>query len=347
MSKITHFLHHVDFIGFRGGRMKEEKWNNKISLFIPEQLLEDNNFSNYALATYCVLQAMSVPAQQDRLCITYQQIVFYLIGDIPDRRNRIFDYIKCGVNELIDNKMIRLIKEINKHLVLDCYDLYLDTNKHKFTIITFQEVQKIFQIKNVNNFLLLKYFVILIGTISSQITVYLPNGEYKNRVVGNFTIDYLSEISGISTKSIIDYNKLLEEANLVYIFRHSDFVLDKNKSIKRLANIYGRPENKKYVDTFAEDQQEYTSSYKYSEKTIHETNNKRSLAQKYQQLLKNKTVNYSKDEIMEIYQYVVSENNKYNKLYEKEKYTSYLDKIRDISVFDKFDFIKTKDTKRE
>ena len=50
---------------------------------------------------------------------------------------------------------------------------------------------------------------------------------------------------------------------------------------------------------------------------------------------------------MEIYQYVISENNKYNKLYEKEKYTSYLDKIRDISVFDKFDFIKTKDTKRE
>lgn len=93
MSKITHFLHHVDFIGFMGGRMKEEKWNNKISLFIPEQLLEDNNFSNYALATYCVLQAMSVPAQQDRLCITYQQIVFYLIGGIPDRRNRIFDAI--------------------------------------------------------------------------------------------------------------------------------------------------------------------------------------------------------------------------------------------------------------
>ena len=96
---------------------------------------------------------------------------FYLTGQISGRR-RINDYIRCGLNELIDNNIIIKEKEIQKHYILDCSKLWIDTRNTKFTTITFSEVRKIFQIENVNNFLLLRYFILLMGTISSSITVF-------------------------------------------------------------------------------------------------------------------------------------------------------------------------------
>lgn len=92
------------------------------------------------------------------------------------------------------------------------------------------------------------------GTISSKITVFLPNGENKNRVVGNVTIDYLSKLSGISERTIIEYNRVLENAGLLYIYRHGDFIIDDGNNIKRMSNIYGRPTDSTYIDKFGVDQ---------------------------------------------------------------------------------------------
>ena len=163
----------------------------------------------------------------------------------------------------MDNHIIEKVDEQQKHYILDCSNLCINNSKDFFTVITFGEVQKIFNVENVNNFLLLRYFVSLISTISSKITVYLDNGEYKNRVVGNFTIDYLSELSGITDRTIIEYNKILEEIGLIYIYRQEDFVLDKENNIKRLNNIYGRASDIEYITTFAKNQQKHYESYRY------------------------------------------------------------------------------------
>lgn len=64
------------------------------------------------------------------------------------------------------------------------------------------------------------------------------------------------------------------------------------------------------------------------------------LAQKYQQLLKGKGENYSKSEILNIYHYVLSENKKYENLYKKNSYDEYLEKIRSLDVFEKYNFIE-------
>ena len=192
---------------------------------------------------------------------------------------------------------------------------------------------------NHNNFLLLRYFVSLISTISSKITVYLDNGEYKNRVVGNFTIDYLSELSGITDRTIIEYNKILEEIGLIYIYRQEDFVLDKENNIKRLNNIYGRASDIEYITTFAKNQQKHYESYRYLENNNKKANTKRRLAQMYQQLLKGRGEKYTENEILEIYNYVIEENQKYERMYEKNKCEDYLDKIRDTDIFDKYEFL--------
>lgn len=306
-----------------------------ITLLIPEKLIFDNTFSNYSLAVYCVLRTLSQPTRLPIQCVTQEQVEFYLTGQLSNRR-RMSDYIKCGINELVENHIIEKNDIVQKHFILDCTNLCTNESQEHFAIITFEEVKKIFNVENINNFLLLKYFCSLIWTISSKITVYLENGEYKNRVIGNFTIDYLSELSGIGVRTIIEYNKILEEIGLIYIYRQEDFVLDKENNIKRLNNIYGRASDIEYITTFAKNQQKHYESYRYLENNNKKANNKRRLAQMYQQLLKGRGEKYTENEILEIYNYVIEENQKYERMYEKNKCEDYLDKIRDTDIFDKY-----------
>lgn len=310
-----------------------------ITLLIPEKLIFDNTFSNYSLAVYCVLRTLSQPTRLPIQCVTQEQVEFYLTGQLSNRR-RMSDYIKCGINELVENHIIEKNDIVQKHFILDCTNLCTNGSQEHFAIITFEEVKKIFNVENINNFLLLKYFCSLIWTISSKITVYLENGEYKNRVIGNFTIDYLSELSGIGVRTIIEYNKILEEIGLIYIYRQEDFVLDKENNIKRLNNIYGRASDIEYITTFAKNQQKHYESYRYLENNNKKANNKRRLAQMYQQLLRGGGKDYTEKDILEIYNYVIEQNQKYERMYEKNKCEDYLDKIRDTDIFDKYEFLK-------
>lgn len=313
-----------------------------MTIFIPERIIADENLSDYAISVYCMLHSLSVPTHITIQCVTYYQLTYYLTEKEIQQR-RIVDHIKQGINELIDNDIVIKKDEFNKHLVLDCSNLWIDTKKENFIKITFNEVKQIFGAKNVNNFRLLRYFISLMNTITSKITVYLEDGAHKKRVLGNYTIDTLSKISGISTRSIIEYNKILEDIGLLYVFRSEDFTINKdNNDIRRLNNIYGRPCDKEYIDTFGYNQKKYHQSHYYRESNIEIANNKRRLAQMYQQLLKGGGKDYTEKEIMDVYEYVIAENEKFERMYEKNNYDSYLGKIRDTEIFEKFDFIKEK-----
>lgn len=153
-------------------------------------------------------------------------------------------------------------------------------------------------------------------------------------------MDYLSQLFGISERTIIRYNKILEDTGLLYIYRSNDFLISKDSGeILRLTNIYGRPEDKIYIDAYAVNQQKYKDSYRYVENNISKANTKRRLAQMYNQICKNNDSKYSEEDIKQIYAYVMQENHKYEATYKKNNDESYLEKIRDIRVFDKYGFI--------
>ena len=65
----------------------------------------------------------------------------------------------------------------------------------------------------------------------------------------------------------------------------------------------------------------------------------------YQQLVKRGGNNYSERDIEEIYNYVITENEKYERMYLKNKCEDYLDKIRDTEIFKKYDFISSQTEK--
>lgn len=322
---------------------KKEILKNETNIFIPINILNSSSFSNYALASYSILKLLTVTTYIDKHYITPAQIEFYLTNKIGKSR-RFANYIKCGIDELIDNKVIFKIGEYKDGYILDCSYLWIQDNSI-FVIVTYEEIKKVFEIENTNNFLLLKYFIFLMGTISSKIEVYIDGVQSKTRVVGTFTIEKLAELSGISKRSIIEYNKLLEECGLLYVYRQNDFIINKiSQEIKTLPNVYGRPSDKKYIDAFAENQKQHKESFRYITKNTEKVNNNRRLAQMYNQLVKlsekSQEVKYSNGEIQDVYNYVISENRKYESLYDKDGYEKYLDKIRDIDVFDKYDFIK-------
>ena len=273
------------------------------------------------------------------ICTTPDILSYQLTKDIHASR-RFLSGVRTGYDELLDLGIINKVDSNGKYDVLDCSNLFITEEGEYFTIITYEELLKIFQQKNTNTLLLLKYFIFLMGTISSTIDVYIDAIQHKCRVVGNLTIDYISKLSGISYRSIIEYNKILEDIGLLYIYRYDDFLINKdNGEIKRMANVYGRPEDKEYIDAFAVNRQKYKGSYRYIENNIEKANTKRRLAQMYIQIRKNNDSKYSMEDIQQVYKYVLKENHKYEATYKKNNDESCLEKIRDVNIFDKYGFI--------
>ena len=312
----------------------EEK---NISIFVPNSLLDGESISEYGLLVYCVLQKISF-REVSKICVTLQQIIFSIIDIVPERRSRIYENIVQGLKELEDANLVKIDDVTQKHYILDTSGMTIDTSKGNFTIVYFDEIKRIFEIDGVNNFILLKYFVSLVGTLSSSIEVVLPSGISKNRVVGNYTIEYLSKISKISVRSVIDYNKILENNKLIYIYRHDDFLLLDGK-LRQLSNVYGRFSDHEYIDVYGLRLSQTENGHKKSGINI-DANKKRRLAQIYTQIYKYHKTNYTREQILEVYNYVLKENERYQKLYDDSKFDNYLDKIRDIEVFKEFDFLK-------
>lgn len=310
-----------------------------MQLWLSEKIYKSDKISNYGLGVYCAIKTLLPNEEIKTICITTDILAYQLKKNIHYSR-RFRENIKMGYKELLEQNVIKKIDFNGKHDVIDCSNLFITKEDEYFTIIKYQELLKLFELKNIDNFLLLKYFIYLISTISSSIDVYIDPYQHKSRVVGNLPIDYISQISRITQKSIVEYNKILENIGLIYIYRQNDFIINKDTGeITRLTNIYGRPEDKIYIDTFAINQQKYKDSYRYVENNIKKANDKRRFAQIYNQIYKNNDSKYSQEEIQQVYEYVLQENHKYEALYKKNNDETYLEKIRDVQIFNKYNFL--------
>lgn len=295
--------------------------------------------SDYALAVSCAIEILMPDTDNAAVCTTLD-ILSYELTQKFNMPRRFIEHLKQGLEELIEHSFVKVVEKRAGLFLLDCSGLIVDENE-KYATVSRQEVQNIFQISNTNVFHLLKYFVCLMSTLSNTIDVWADSVQHKQGVVGMFGIQFLSELSQCPERTVVEYNKMLEENKLIYIYRAGDFVINKETGeLKRLTNVYGRVEDKMYIDSFAQKRNKDQKSYKYVEKNITAVNEKRKLAQKYNQLLNGNDNKYSKEEIQKIYTYILSENAKYQKTYEKTENEFILDKIRDVKVFEKYDFLQ-------
>lgn len=317
------------------------------SLIINKKIYASKEMSDYALAVCCALKSLMQDTEDTTLCTTVDILSYELTQNLNASR-RFNAHLKQGLEELINHSFVKVIEKRAGLYLLDCSGLVVGDDE-KYATVLRQEVRNVFQIPNTNGFHLLKYFVCLMSTISNTIDVWADSVQHKQGVVGMFNMHFLCCLSGCPERTIIEYNKILEKNKLVYIYRAGDFVISKETGeLRRLTNVYGRFEDRMYIEAFGQKRKKDHRTYRYVEKGVNSVNERRKLAQKYNQILAGNDAKYSKEEIQEIYTYVLGENKKYQAAYDKTGNEMILKSIREESVFRKYDFLAVNEVlKRE
>lgn len=246
---------------------------------------------------------------------------------------------KIGMLWLWDMDYIDLIERdtVNHGCVVDISRLNLQQREY-FIQIDEADLLRITKsdLQNNKKLSMIKYYITLIGSFNHSKDLKNYSGK-----VSTVPISYLASQTGISEKSIQRYNDWLEEHDLIYIHRSTDFV-KKSSGLSQITNVYSRPCDKQLCDEYAsqyEEQYGYNSSVR-SYKTKGQADRNRSLAQKYHQMCKGKQ--YDPETTEEIKRYIENTNKKAQEELDtmieigaaEEVIELLKNKIRDTSVFE-------------
>lgn len=258
-----------------------------------------------------------------------------------------------GLKDLEEHGLIRKITEKKYNFEYDLQPIYFDpsnTNKDNqlyFTVVYTDELNAIMQISEKdftgNKAKLIRYFVNVVSTFlhGREWTYELPDGSKTDGVIGFSSIDILSNISSVNKDTVLTYNKTLENAKILYIYRAKDLMLINNE-LTGITNTYGRYKYKKFVIGEGE---EHKADYGYKKSVdsikhkTEKTTERKSLGAKYYNLVSGNKL-YDEKTIIEIYRYAVE----YNKIHEDDCF--YEDKLKDLDFFEQFPFI-TEDCLKE
>ena len=299
-------------------------------LFMNKEICK--NLSGYELATYCVLLSLLKP--DDYILYIHTEMIEMEIANSTTIPKRLTNMIKESLGSLIEKLSLTVIEvsKNKKKYILDCRNLYIADNEQYISLTT-QELRKILDIENVNNFILLKYFISLIEIVSDNKEIKYKT-EKRNIQCKSVSIKTIVEITHLNPKTIFEYNKVLEIAELLYIDQKNYVSISKDSDEKFYRmNVYKRDN---------ENNSSVTNEYGYQNCTYIDSkrnysNYKRKMSQRYNQINNGKGEKYSDLELNEVYQYILSENQKYIRIYEKDKNASHLSKIRSVEVFEDCD----------
>lgn len=315
-----------------------------MNIFLNKSIYQEKQLSPQGLAVYVALKRMLIGRNKDDAEIfTCPEILAYSLTGKTSHSRRFINSIRDGLTELNNKSLVSVLREEKRIVLIDCSNLIVEKSVDTFfTIITSEEVRLIFDIENTHNFNLLKYFVYVIGSINTSIMVCLDNTKAHSRknVVGNLSVKALSDISGFSQSTIFDYNQKLEDFGLLYVYRFNYIATEddnltsdrKDGHVKRLKNVYGRVRDKEYINKFAVSQLEYYDKQKLVPVSIEVANDKRKYSQMYK-FLTAENCDYSKKEILEIYNFILEENRYYEDLARNTDDSSYYMDIRYTNVF--------------
>lgn len=309
-----------------------------MDIFLKKDVVNDTKLTPEGLAVYIALRQI-VKNHENNYYVSANMIAFILTGSCPKRKT--VDSVKLGIDNLIDNmKLISVINKINSYeFILDLSSLIFDTSKHHFIIIKDTEVKNIMEYKS--KFALLKYFVLLVGTFNNS---NILNGCHKFSV-GFTAIETMVKNFGIAKSSILSYNNVLLDKELIYIHRFDDYIKTNNGEVKNLQNFYGRFEEREFIKEYAIQYSNAVGSEKCSKKTNKRiANKKNSYLQKYNAMCRGAI--YSENDIKELYEFILKYNSEQDKVinmfkndsseYAKEQLEKASNKKKDIHEFDKY-----------
>lgn len=292
-----------------------------MKLKLSKDVVENNNLSNNAFISYIGLM-YCCRFDYEPTFINRSMISYYLTGKRKLLR-RFDESLKQGLQELIDKNIVACLEQNKNNYYFGFKNIKLNDDD-KFVFVDFDDIRKIMECDYKGKIALLRFYVVLLGTfICKNYISDIRNPDKYNNIMGMMSQEYVANLADVSVHSVIEYTKILEELNLLYVSRCSFMFKDSKGNIKRHNNIYGRYENKDIIDEFTKIRYEmYDDLHKVHMSSA--SNNSRSLMQKYNQMVKGKT--YSKEVMDNIYNYI----NQYNK--------KYPNKCKNMDVFMKYGY---------
>lgn len=220
-----------------------------MKIFLHKSLIQNEyDFSDFDFLVYTGLKLIMGTNDKTIYYVSLNQIVVELFGSLSiSRRLRVG--IKNSLMNLIgydDNSLVKItgkLDDINNEFILDLSKLYVDTKKTTFITISDEDIRKVLKI-NFNGFkeTVFRYYCVILSTINNT----------DNICVGNMTLKYIRDlIDNVSTEATqLKYNKLLEDAKVLYI-HHNEYLVHDGNGVKALPNFYGKYEDKDKVDEIA------------------------------------------------------------------------------------------------
>jgi hypothetical protein len=292
-----------------------------MKLKLSKEIIENKELSNSAIVSYIGL-VYCCRFDYEPVFINRNMLSYYLTGQ--KKISRAFDEVlKSGIKELIDAEAICCEEQNTQNYYFGLKNIKLE-DTDKFVFVDFDEIRKIMNCNYKGKIGLLRYYIVLLGTfiVKNRIGNIRDSSKYNN-ILGMMSQDYIANLAGISSHTAVEYTKILEQLELLYVSRCSFLFKDKKGNVKRHNNIYGRYIDKLLIDEFTKVRYEmYDDLHK-----MHITaaaNNSRSLMQKYNYLTKGKS--YNEEIINEIYNYICDYNKKHP------------DKHKDVSIFKQYGY---------
>lgn len=296
-----------------------------MKLKLNKEITENKKLSNNAIISYIGL-VYCCRFDYEPVFINRNMISYYLTGQ--KKMSRTFDNVlKLGINELIDEGFIVCDEQNTQNYYFKLKNIRLEETD-KFVFVDFNDIRKIMQCNYKGKISLLRYYIVLLGTfiVKNHITNIRDSNKYNN-VLGMMSQDYIANLAGISSHTAVEYTKILEQLELIYISRCSFMFKDRKGNVKRHNNIYGKYVDRAIIDEFTKVRYEmYDDLHKVHLSAA--ANNSRSLMQKYNQLANGKI--YNKETIKEIYNYICNYNIKHPK------------KAKDLNIFEIYGYIINK-----
>ncbi len=318
-----------------------------MDVFLESKIICDKKLSSNAIAAYTALR-MIQNLNTNRYYVNIKLLTFQLTDNITFSRKYV-ERLSDGLNELITKKYIEVVtNNADKDYILDIRKFIIDNNsdgsknKNYFVIIGSDEIHKIMNLDSrLDKFSILRYFMCMLSTVNYSATYYDVMGKEYYNFVGFMTNDYIGSLCGVTSHTTYDkYNHLLEDNELIYIFRHSVMLRDEKGQLKNLPNHYGRFKDKELIIGYAVNRENFELGEDAVDKRANES---RSLMQKYYCMVKYGT-EYSEKETKRIHRYVHYRNQQNEKQYQQaiEKGYSgeeFLNKIVPEDVFQKYDYL--------
>lgn len=270
-----------------------------MKIYLRKDLVKD--LDTDALLVYVALRSIYHKGE-DEFYVSVNSLCYRLFGNCTYTRT-FKDCIIRGLSTLVERGMVVVKEELNKNeFILNGQGLYFEGGF--FIGIDLEYIRMACNISSrVDRGSLVKYLLTMVGTLCNDPYKFQDvQVRHMKGLVGFMPISYIAQESGISETTALSYNTILEDAKIIYIYRHGHSYQDIDGNIKSINNNYGLYENKQeilgYASGFAR-MQGYTVQ-------DGDANKRRSLAAKYNAMRRGKQ--YSEEETQEILEYIKERN---------------------------------------